>query len=621
MHTASDRPERADRYDRPRFRQDLVAETVDDQGARFIDVMDPDSGNVFRFYEVEYSLACGMDGERDVAGIVKWAQDELGLTPSQHEVRTVIATLGDLGFIDAGGAAAGPPDLAPGVVAAPGKPYPPTDVELGSAGGGPPRGEPLPPVPQFTLGVPGATARRPAESADEIALGAPGTRPARPTPIPAPAGSDATEVSIDLSDHIAVRPDDVKEAVRASKVMAAVDGPPGLFDSLDERPGTKPPPTASRPPEPARQIKPAARTGPRSEPRLQALHAHSDAMPEARIEITQTGEPRIDAKVGKPPLTRQPENRASKPPVELPGTPVQVEKSPSPPAPKSGVIQVLVVVFIVALLGGGGFLAWKYLLTNQDTEVGTTSGPVTPPVKQIVPPPPAPPPPAPSSKIVMDVPPPDDIKTTRAGLIETIVADKTPVKAGEPVVRLVGDRPIEAEIAALTRDEKKIEDLIDAATNRRDTAQGAGNKADETKATAEITDRQKALTAKRSQLATRTTDLAKFLIPASSNGTVQQVAKQGQKVAADDIVARLERDAAPGATFAVTDATTFATNTSVELAVGKGEQHVTCTIADVQPDSIKVTCPADPALSEGTAVTLKVPGTPAETPAPPMPNK
>ena len=84
----------------PRFRQDLVAEPIDDGGARFIDVMDPDSGNMFRFYEVEYSLACAMDGERDVAGIVQWAQEELGLTPTPAEVRTVIATLGDLGFID-----------------------------------------------------------------------------------------------------------------------------------------------------------------------------------------------------------------------------------------------------------------------------------------------------------------------------------------------------------------------------------------------------------------------------------------------------------------------------------------------------------------------------------------
>ena len=52
----------------PRFRTDLVAEPIDDGGKRFIDVVDPDSGNGFRFFEIEYSLACAMDGARDIAG-------------------------------------------------------------------------------------------------------------------------------------------------------------------------------------------------------------------------------------------------------------------------------------------------------------------------------------------------------------------------------------------------------------------------------------------------------------------------------------------------------------------------------------------------------------------------
>jgi hypothetical protein len=87
--------------ERPVFRQDLVAEAIEEQGARFIDVMDPDSGDVFRFFEVEYSIACAMDGQRDVAGLVRWAQEELGLTPSAEEVETVIATLTDLRFVEA----------------------------------------------------------------------------------------------------------------------------------------------------------------------------------------------------------------------------------------------------------------------------------------------------------------------------------------------------------------------------------------------------------------------------------------------------------------------------------------------------------------------------------------
>ena len=73
--------------DRPRFRQDLVAEAIESDGARFIDVIDPDTGDEFRFYDVEYAVACAMDGERDVEELVQWAQHELGITPSPTEER------------------------------------------------------------------------------------------------------------------------------------------------------------------------------------------------------------------------------------------------------------------------------------------------------------------------------------------------------------------------------------------------------------------------------------------------------------------------------------------------------------------------------------------------------
>ncbi len=35
---------------RPRFRTDLVAECIEAEGQRFIDVIDPDTGDAFRFY-------------------------------------------------------------------------------------------------------------------------------------------------------------------------------------------------------------------------------------------------------------------------------------------------------------------------------------------------------------------------------------------------------------------------------------------------------------------------------------------------------------------------------------------------------------------------------------------
>src|SRR5262245_54884347 len=83
----------------PRFRTDLVAEPINEDGKRFIAVFDPDTGTGYRFYEVEYSLACAMDGERDVAGLVRWAREELGVEPSARELQTVITTLDHLGYL------------------------------------------------------------------------------------------------------------------------------------------------------------------------------------------------------------------------------------------------------------------------------------------------------------------------------------------------------------------------------------------------------------------------------------------------------------------------------------------------------------------------------------------
>ena len=151
--------------ERPRFRQDLIAELIEEQGARFIDVMDPDSNRVFRFFEVEYSLACAMDGERDVAGIVKWAQEELGVTPSPKEVQSVIATLLDLRFIDDGKAAvAAEAKVAKAAPVQPEKPVarpPVVDDELarGIVVGASVAARAMTPAPDVELGASGAKAQ------------------------------------------------------------------------------------------------------------------------------------------------------------------------------------------------------------------------------------------------------------------------------------------------------------------------------------------------------------------------------------------------------------------------------------------------------------------------------
>jgi hypothetical protein len=255
--------------ERPRFRQDLVAEPIEDGNTTFIDVMDPDSNTVYRFFEVEYSLACAMDGERDVAGVVRWAQEELGLSTNANEVKSVIATLGELRFLDGGDAAHARPDAAHarpdaaharpdaaqpaagsslrGTGATPSAPATKDDDELkpGVVVG---EKHAQTPVPDMELGRAGGTApaaayaaaavatdatdvelgagvsagvRAPAASlakADDIALGVPGR----------------SDVSVDLSEQVKPSANDVKEAVRASKVMTAVELPDELKTALDQ---------------------------------------------------------------------------------------------------------------------------------------------------------------------------------------------------------------------------------------------------------------------------------------------------------------------------------------------------------------------------------------------------
>jgi hypothetical protein len=83
------------------------------------------------------------------------------------------------------------------------------------------------------------------------------------------------------------------------------------------------------------------------------------------------------------------------------------------------------------------------------------------------------------------------------------------------------------------------------------------------------------------------------------------------------VIGKLVREPIPAATFKLVNTHSFAGNGSVEISIRKGEQRVTCTVADVQSDSVKVTCPVDPELTEGTEVALLAPG--AATAAPPEP--
>src|SRR5262245_17532920 len=92
--------------EKPRFRNDLVAQPLEEEGVRYVDVTDPESGATFRFYDIEYSIACAMDGDRDLPGLVEWTRGEFGIETSIDELRGVVSTLAELGYLEALAAAA-----------------------------------------------------------------------------------------------------------------------------------------------------------------------------------------------------------------------------------------------------------------------------------------------------------------------------------------------------------------------------------------------------------------------------------------------------------------------------------------------------------------------------------
>ncbi len=608
--------------DRPRFRQDLVAEPIDDAGARFIDVMDPDSGNVFRFYEVEYSLACAMDGERDVPGIVQWAKEELGLTPSATEVRTVIATLGDLGYLEAAAAAAAaapapapavtrePPrqpaptpvvarpapgtvptvknqwddapttitnaddDLMPGVVVGGRRAATPVaDMELGNAGSRGAHAEAdLPNTSDLELGTPGTTSRPlrapDRTQVDDVALGVPGR----------------VDLSVDLSDSVGIGVDDVKEAVRASQVMKAVDVPKELLDSLEAEPDMPAKKSAKQPERPIERPS------------------------ERPVEAAPQPKP-----VAKPAPAPKPTESQPKP------TAKPVEAPKAPPAPAPTVSTGLIVVLLIVVLGAIAFIVYKFALKKSEDDTQSSTTPTQPHVVK----PPAPvkppePPPTPAVEVVKLTTGAETtaaVKPMATGQIEMIASD-APVTAGDVIVAFAGHKPIETEIAGLERDiEKRVKPELAQAEKDRDAAQTANNKAAVTAAEARIADRKKSLDDKQGKLAAKKAELEKLVIRAPATGKLTAKAKVGARVSSNDDLADIVIAPVRIAKFAKVPPVT--PKARVTLVTKADHKTLSCLVTSSDPGTVTIECPQDAAADGAEVMFGGVDVTPP--PAPPAP--
>ena len=530
---------------RPRFRNDLVSKPIEENGQRFVDVTDPDSGKTFRFYEVEYAVACAMNGSRNVNDLIDWTRAELGLEPSQQEVETVISTLGDLGYLDGGNSAAEPAGLdlalgSPGrspMDAGSGPRAPAQDFELGVAGKSPMGGPPKRPAPQAAdlelgaAGFGGAEAPTPALE-PEVALGAgPGPVP-NPAPAPGPPPTDEN-MSTDLSQHLQIGTDDVKEAVRQSKVMEAVPIP-------------------------------------------------ADLMPED------------PAAAQRPQQLREPPPGAT--PIELPSRPPSAQPPPAkhidppPPRPRSGSNLTIILLIAVLVVAVGGAAYYFLVYAKDDTEgVKRPRGAGAKKIERDK----APKPPAKVVAMLKAGSTVDAvIKAPKDGKLEWIEAAGTEVSAGAIVAKYRGFDRVKTKITKALASKARYQEKLERAKERDNQKAMARASAD--------------IERKDQDIANLQAEAMSFAVKAAANGVVTPLVQAKGTAKAGQELIKLATTSGPSAVFEVPDPAKHEVGDKVEIAA-ESDPSLTaiCDIDKIEGKRVSIACPTDSGIEEGAAVALK----------------
>jgi hypothetical protein len=626
---------------RPLFRTDLVCKAVDaGDGQRMVDVTDPGSGSTFRFYELEYAIACAMDGTRTRDELASWAQAELGIDPEPSELETVITTLDSLGYLTelsdvelaASTAVAAPSPIAPSedttaprrmpAAAPPASTRQPSpiaagqdggDVELGAPGRSPvfdrPGGAPPVAAPDIELGTAGLSdpvAPRPAAAATAtpvLELGASGrslvpdagdeatdfTTEDQPTNVkPVVGGSRefGDEVSVDLSQQFKLDAVEVKEAVRQSRVMQAVEVPAELGEEYE---ATRPAPLEGR-------IDPALEATQVGAPLAVADESSRPVvLPEAPAAAATATAPTIMglAPARPPAMAAEPVRAAapaSAPAAAAPATAATAATAVEPPRKKASVGAIIFLVVLLAVVGAAGLYVY---LTYLKDDTGTRRAPraaVTEPVEPVEPVEPPPPPPPPTATLSAGTVDPTVVVAPQAGVVAWVAEAGAAVDAGAPVVKLAGSEAIEKDIGRLQNRIKFYQDTYDQAAARDDKAAMRAAEADVKRKQGDV---DKALAR-----------LAALSVAAPAAGVVQPTVAARAQVAAGAEVATITPPGEPVATFA-SPAKPLSVGGKVEVQhKDDAKKLALCEVTAIDDGGATVSCPADGPLAAGDDVIL-----------------
>jgi len=443
---------------------------------------------------------------------------------------------------------------------------------------------------------------------------------------------------MDLTADMPVKAADVKEAVRQSKVMTAVEVPKELQDELDG--GAEKAAAAKAAEQAAAEKAAAAKAAEKAaaekvaaekvaaekvaaekaaaEKAAAAKAAEKAAAEKAAAAKAADKKPADKAADKKPadkkaadkkpadkkpadkkPADKDADKAADKKAITLPKT--APEKAPvAPPAPKQGISPVLVVLLILAVVGGGAYFFWRFVLAKP---AATEQSKPEPPK-----PPPPPPPAEASGKVTLETPPAQEIKAP-AGALESIEPADKEVKGGDVIATLVGAKALTTELDKLRADIDKATPAIEAATKELSDAQQKENNEAGVKAAQAKLDRvKKPVEDKQATVVKKQADLEKLIVKTTIDGKLvlpNPAPKAGDKVTADQVIATVQKPTVPVATFKIPPGTKVGADGN--LTINAGGKTVVCTVSDAQAETIKVTCPADSGLADGTDVKFTLP--------------
>jgi hypothetical protein len=619
---------------------DLVAKPFDEAGQRFVDVTDPDSGKTFRFYEIEYSIACAMDGRRDLAGLVEWAQSELGVEPSPEELKTVISTLEDLGYLEQGASAragfalgtagAASDDDAEEALASG------DEFELGNAGKSPLdlSDEERLDAPELTLGGSGnelveiGPGELPASASDyddsptmikkvgnlrdltedlggptavqiEPTAVQPVLRPVRarstndeegPTNIPPPVAEFDEEVSVDLTDHMRIGAADVKEAIRQSKVIQAVEIPPELAQRLGSRSATDDDDDGSATTEhEAPRLAPPPGPVPRMQtpPSVRSGTAATTELPDAPAFVSEPLSTSGDEGSGRVSAT------------------FRAERSGAVEATAEKKSRVGILLLILLLVGAGAGAAYYFLIYLPAQQAGPVEPPpVTPPT---VTPEPPPKPALPSAKLAATPVEPVPVTASAEGEIKAILAAGTEVAENDVVVKLAGYEIAQRKVDGVMGDVERYQKRVASAEEKKQKAEASSAGSGE-RYQKEIERDQQKIAAREQEAEAARKEMEPYLVRAPIAGKIATERAAGQKVAAGDAVFSIELPPRLQASFKVETGDVPGKHDKVNVAAKSDESKAgTCTVSGVSETNereITVICPSVEPFADGAEVVL-----------------